>query len=152
MKRAMMAAAMVAACLAVPAYAATDAECQDMWKRADANRDGVLTDTEASRYVAALRVADRKLPADGRFTQAAFMDACRTDVFAPRRTDAGAPLKGANSFTEGEAKSRAEARGFSDIKDLKKDSEGIWRGHAMQDGKPVQIAVDYKGNVVTASQ
>jgi hypothetical protein len=62
------------------------------------------------------------------------------------------PLKGANSFTEGEAKSRAEARGFSDIKDLEKDSEGIWRGHAMQDGKQVQIAIDYKGNVVTASQ
>jgi protein CpxP len=62
------------------------------------------------------------------------------------------PLKGANSFTEGEAKSRAEARGFSDIKDLKKDSEGIWRGHAVQDGKQVQIAIDYKGNVVTASQ
>ena len=62
------------------------------------------------------------------------------------------PLKGANSFTEGEAKSRTEARGFSDIKDLKKDSEGIWRGSAMQGGKQVQIAVDYKGNVVTASQ
>ena len=62
------------------------------------------------------------------------------------------PLKGANSFTQGEAKSRAEARGFSDIKDLKKDSEGIWRGSAMQGGKQVQIAVDYKGNVVTASQ
>jgi protein CpxP len=62
------------------------------------------------------------------------------------------PLKGANSFTEGEAKSRAEARGFSDIKDLKKDSEGIWRGHAMQGGKQVEIAVDYKGNVVAASQ
>jgi len=62
------------------------------------------------------------------------------------------PLKGANSFTEGEAKSRAEARGFSDIKELKKDSDGIWRGHATQAGKQVQIAIDYKGNVVTASQ
>lgn len=62
------------------------------------------------------------------------------------------PLKGANSFTEGEAKSRAEARGFSDIKELKKDSDGIWRGQATQAGKQVQIAIDYKGNVVPASQ
>jgi putative membrane protein len=61
------------------------------------------------------------------------------------------PLKGANSFTEGEAKSRAEARGFSDIKELKKDNDGIWRGQATQAGKQVQIAIDYKGNVVPTS-
>ena len=30
---------------------------------------------------------------------------------------------------------------------------GIWRGSAMQDGKAVQVAIDFKGNVVTqASQ
>ena len=35
---------------------------------------------------------------------------------------------------------------------LKKDDDGIWRGTGMQDGKTVQIAVDYKGNVVTTAQ
>lgn len=35
---------------------------------------------------------------------------------------------------------------------MKKDDDGIWRGTGMQDGKPVQIAVDFKGNVVSASQ
>jgi hypothetical protein len=62
------------------------------------------------------------------------------------------PLKGANSFTEGEAKSRAESHGFSEIKDLKKDDDGIWRGHATQQGKSVEIAIDYKGNVVPTTQ
>ena len=61
------------------------------------------------------------------------------------------PLKGANSFTEGEAKKRAEARGFSEVTDLKKDQDGIWRGRANQQGKPVEIAIDYKGNVVPSS-
>ncbi len=69
-----------------------------------------------------------------------------------RDSDQAPPLKGANSFTEGEAKSRAEARGFSDVKDLKKDGDGIWRGHATQQGKSVEIAIDYKGNVVPTTQ
>jgi hypothetical protein len=62
------------------------------------------------------------------------------------------PLKGANSFTESEAKKRAEARGYSGVSDLKKDDDGIWRGRATQQGKQVEIAIDYKGNVVPTSQ
>ena len=64
----------------------------------------------------------------------------------------GAPVAGANSFTEGQAKDRAVAHGFSSVSDLKKDGDGIWRGSAMQDGKAVQVAVDYKGNVVANTQ
>lgn len=152
MRRAMIVAAVAAASFALPAYAATDAECTDMWKRADVNADGVLSDAEAQRYAAAMRVHDRALPADGRINQASFIDACRSDAFATHKADAGAPLKGANSFTEGQAKDRALAHGVSNVSNLKKDDDGIWRGTAMQDGKQVQIAVDYKGNVVSASQ
>ncbi|CAN5726128.1 hypothetical protein BH10PSE6_BH10PSE6_24070 [soil metagenome] len=152
MKRAVIVAAVAAACLALPAYAATDAECTDMWKRADKNADGVLSDAEAERYAAALRVNEKSVPADGRINQASFMDGCRSDAFAPRKADAGAPLKGANSFTEGQAKDRALAHGLGNVSGLKKDDAGIWRGIAMQEGKQVQIAVDYKGNVVSASQ
>ncbi|MFE1598298.1 hypothetical protein [Methylobacterium sp. ID0610] len=54
---------------------------------------------------------------------------------------------GANSFTEGQARSRLEKSGFSEIKDLKKDDQGIWRGSAMQSGKSVQVGLDFKGNV-----
>jgi len=152
MKRALLVAAVAATCVAMPAYAATDAECNDMWKRADTNADGVLSDVEAQRYAAALRVREKTVPADGRINQATFIDACRSDAFAPRKADAGAPLKGANSFTEGQAKDRALAQGLGNVSGLKKDDDGIWRGSATQDGKQVQIAVDYKGNVVSASQ
>jgi hypothetical protein len=44
----------------------------------------------------------------------------------------GAPVAGANSFTEGQAKSRIEARGFTNVTGLKKDSDGVWRGTATQ--------------------
>jgi hypothetical protein len=145
-------AAVIGGSLTLPAYAATEAECQDMWKKADTNNDGVLSDAEAQRYSAAMRVAEKKLPSNGKFDQAAFLDACKADVFSQREADAGAPLKGANSFTEGQAKDRAMAHGFSSVSGLKKDGDGIWRGSAMQAGKAVQVAVDYKGNVVAVAQ
>jgi hypothetical protein len=137
---------------AAPAWAASDAECQDLWKKADANTDGVLSDRESVRYVALMRIGDRTVATEDRITQAEFMDACKADVFTARRADEGAPLKGANSFTEGQAKDRALAHGMESVSALKKDDDGIWRGTATQDGKAVQIAIDYKGNVVTTAQ
>lgn len=148
MKTILLVAAAAAASLALPAYAATDAECQAMWTKADVNKDGVLSDAEAMRYAAAMRVHEKKLGADGKLDQPAFMEACKSDVYMMRKTDEGAPLKGANSFTESQAKDRALSHGLTSVADLKKDGDGIWRGTAMQDGKSVQIAVDYKGNVV----
>lgn len=61
----------------------------------------------------------------------------------------GAPVAGANSFTEGQAKSRIESHGFSNVTDLKKDDAGVWRGKAMKDGKSVDVSLDFQGNVVT---
>ena len=55
--------------------------------------------------------------------------------------------KGANSFTEGETRSRLAGAGLSDISGLHKDDQGIWRGKGMRDGKPVEIGFDYKGNI-----
>jgi hypothetical protein len=60
---------------------------------------------------------------------------------------ANRPVAGANSFTEGEAKSRIEARGFANVGELKKDDQGIWRGKAEQNGRMVDVALDYQGNV-----
>ncbi len=60
----------------------------------------------------------------------------------------GAPVKGANSFTEGQAKSRIEARGYTQVKGLQKDDSGVWRGTAMKDGKSTTVSVDFQGNVV----
>ena len=75
-----------------------------------------------------------------------------TDKIAPDGAAAGAHAnvkleKGANSFTEGEVRSRLDKAGFKDAKDLKKDGDGIWRGTAMHDGKSTPIGVDFKGNV-----
>lgn len=57
------------------------------------------------------------------------------------------PVAGANSFTEGQARSRMEGQGLSNVSDLKKDDSGVWRGSAMKDGKRVDASVDYQGNV-----
>jgi hypothetical protein len=152
MKKLLVAAALAATCATLPAYAATDAECQAMWTKADVNKDGTLSDTEAMRYAAAMRVRETKVPADGKITKATFLEACKGDVFAPHKADAGAPLKGSNSFTEGQAKDRAAAQGIMPNGTMTKDRDGIWRGPATQDGKSVQVAVDYKGNVVAQAQ
>jgi hypothetical protein len=60
--------------------------------------------------------------------------------------NAPAPAKGANSFTMGEAKSRLEKNGFSNVGDLTKDDNGVWRGSAQKGGSTTTVWLDYKGN------
>ena len=59
----------------------------------------------------------------------------------------GAPVAGANSFTEGQAKSRIEASGYANVSELRKDDQGVWRGKAMKDGKSISVSLDFQGNV-----
>ncbi len=151
MKKLLVAAALAATCVALPAYAATDAECQAMWTKADVDKDGTLSPAESMRYTAAMRVNEKQMAADGKLDQTSFLKYCKDDAYMTRKTDAGAPIKGANSFTENQAKDRAVAQGLTNVGALKKDDDGIWRGPAMQDGKSVQVAVDFKGNVVPQS-
>jgi hypothetical protein len=66
---------------------------------------------------------------------------------SPNRT-VDAPVKGRNSFTESEAKSRIESLGFANVSDLRKDAAGVWCGHAVKNGRPVEVALDYQGNVI----
>ena len=63
------------------------------------------------------------------------------------RNNSDMPVKGANSFTQSEAKSRIERQGFTGVSALRKDPAGVWRGTAMKDGKSMQVSVDYQGNV-----
>jgi hypothetical protein len=72
--------------------------------------------------------------------------AVNTSNSSNRQVDA--PVKGRNSFTESEAKSRLEKLGFTNVGGLHKDDDGIWRGRATTDGRSVDISVDYQGNVV----
>ena len=61
----------------------------------------------------------------------------------------GAPIAGANSFTEGQAKSRIESNGFSNVTELRKDDQGVWRGKATKDGRTVAVSLDFQGNVTS---
>jgi hypothetical protein len=59
-----------------------------------------------------------------------------------------APLaKGHNSFTKGEARVRIEKAGYSNVTNLALDGDGLWQAHATKDGQPVNVALDYKGDV-----
>jgi hypothetical protein len=127
----------------------SDADCEAAFKKADTNSNGVVSDTEASQYFAAMRIAN-KPAADGKLTKTDFISNCKSGMFdtATRVNDPGAPLAGANSFTEAQAQDRALAAGYSKVSALKKDDKGVWRGTANGDGKDVNVAVDFKGNVV----
>lgn len=61
---------------------------------------------------------------------------------------AAAPVSGANSFTEAQARSRIERDGYSAVTGLVKDDKGIWRGKAMKGASSVGVSLDYQGNVV----
>jgi hypothetical protein len=62
-----------------------------------------------------------------------------------------APVKGANSFTEAQAAERIAEKGFTDVKGLAKDNDGIWRGKANRNGKAVDVSLDFQGNVFPAT-
>lgn len=61
----------------------------------------------------------------------------------------GAPVAGANSFTEAQAKARIESQGYTNVMTLAKDANGVWRGKAQKAGQAVDVSLDYQGNVVT---
>ena len=60
---------------------------------------------------------------------------------------ASALEQGANSFTEGQARSRIESAGFTDVTGLQKDGGGIWRGKAKKGDRSLDVGFDYKGNM-----
>ena len=61
--------------------------------------------------------------------------------------DKAQPVSGANSFTPGEARRRIERNGFSQVSNLHKDGDGVWRGQATRAGQQVGVWLDYKGNI-----
>jgi len=68
-------------------------------------------------------------------------------VATPDSQNPAAPVAGANSFTEAQAKERIEEAGYTDVKGLKLDDKGVWQATAMKDGKSVSVTLDYQGNV-----
>jgi hypothetical protein len=148
MKILVLGAAILPMAIVSPSLASTEAECASAWKTADVNSDGVLTEIESKNYGASLRAANKTVPEKG-IDETLFLQNCKDGVFASADAAAGAPLKGANSFTEAQAKDRITGKGLTGVSELKKDADGIWRGTASEGGKAVNVSVDFKGNVVT---
>jgi sporulation protein YlmC with PRC-barrel domain len=83
-----------------------------------------------------------------RGTVSSYDDTLKDNPYLADNSTATPPLPGANSFTESQARERIEAKGFTAVSDLKKDDQSIWRGTATKDGRTVNVALDFKGNVV----
>ncbi len=71
----------------------------------------------------------------------------RNQAVSTTTANAPQPAKGANSFTEGEARRRIEGNGYAEVTGLQKDADGIWHGNAKKGGSTVKVWLDYKGNV-----
>lgn len=129
--------------------AMSDSDCAAAFTKADANADGTISETEATNYFAAMRLAN-KPAADAKISKADFLSNCKAGTYdtVTRVNDPGAPLSGANSFTEAQAQDRAIAAGYTKVSGLKKDANGVWRGTATGNGKSINVAIDFKGNVV----
>jgi hypothetical protein len=67
------------------------------------------------------------------------------------QNNSAAPVAGRNSFTQGQAKSRIEAAGYSDVSGLQKDQNGIWRAKANKGGHQTNVSLDFQGNVNAAN-
>ena len=87
-------------------------------------------------------------PAVAQQTPPANRDANTPAVNSPNSPpNPGAPVAGANSFTEGQAKSRIEGAGYSNVSGLQKDDQGVWRGKADKAGTKTDVSLDFQGNV-----
>ena len=73
-------------------------------------------------------------------------------VNSPDQKNSNAPVAGANSFTEGQAKSRIEEAGYAAVSELKKDDNGVWRGKATKGGTSADVSIDFQGNVNAAKK
>ncbi|MEN5279436.1 PepSY domain-containing protein [Brucella sp. TWI432] len=68
-------------------------------------------------------------------------------VSTPDSNNPDAPVKGANSFTEDQAKSRIEEAGYKDVTALKLRDDGVWEASAMKGTEKLEVQLDYQGNV-----
>ena len=75
----------------------------------------------------------------------------RNQAVTTTNANAPQPAKGANSFSDGEARRRIESNGYTEVTGLQKDHDGIWHGAAKKDGGSVKVWLDYKGNVGASS-
>lgn len=126
-------------------------DCEAEFTRLDVNADGFITDEESPRDFARSRI-DEMTPGEQGMTRDEYLALCGDEQWATMTPEEGAPFEGANSFTEEQARDRAMAWNVTDVSALEKDDQGIWRGTGMVNGEAVNVAIDYKGNVVSTPQ
>jgi hypothetical protein len=98
--------------------------------------------------LAAALVAASAMMAAAQTTPAPSTEGKMPAVATPNTKNPTAPVEGANSFTEAQAKDRIEQGGYSGVTGLKLDGKGVWQASATKDGKPVKVSLDYQGNIV----
>jgi hypothetical protein len=63
------------------------------------------------------------------------------------QNNSNAPVAGRNSFTQGQAKSRIEGAGYTNVTALQKDPNGVWRAKGSKGGTTSGVSLDFEGNV-----
>ncbi len=124
------------------------ADCEEQHRLFDINGDGYISQSESERDYARASVDGVTIGPAG-LTRDQFLATCAAESWSQHTPDEGAPLEGANSFTEQQARQRAIAWDVSDVSQLTLDDQGIWRGNGTVGADAVDVAIDYKGNVVT---
>ena len=76
-------------------------------------------------------------------------DANTPAVATPDTKNPNAPVAGANSFTEDQARKRIMEAGYTDVTGLRKDDQGVWRGKASKGGTSADVSLDFQGNVAS---
>jgi hypothetical protein len=66
---------------------------------------------------------------------------------APSPPAAITPQAAVRAFTQDQAKSQIEAKGYSRVSGLQKDAKGTWQGRAEKNGLPVNVTLDVNGDV-----
>ncbi len=73
----------------------------------------------------------------------------KPSVATPDEQNPNAPVPGKNSFTKDQVKQRLADAGYANPENLQLGDDGIWRGDAERDGKPVKALFDFQGNITT---
>lgn len=98
--------------------------------------------------LAAALLGASSMAAMAQTTPAPTTDGDTPAVATPDTNNTTAPVEGANSFTEEQAKDRITEAGYGNITELMLDDKGVWQAKATKDGKPVAVSLDYQGNIV----
>ena len=66
--------------MAIPAFAATQAECEAHWRKLDANKTGYVTGPSATDHMDRMKKAGRRMAQEDRISDKEFMDSCLADI------------------------------------------------------------------------